>query len=433
MSDLVDGATDRLRLTAEERAMLAGEAGEAARIALRIVARLAPVYGARSLLEVTRAHIDGCIYEGDAGLAFAERLADLGGRVRVPTTLNVVSLDTRHWRELGLDEGYADKARRLGNAYVKMGAQPTFTCAPYQTVAAPVFGEQIAWAESNAVAYANSVIGARTNRYGDYLDACCALTGRVPAAGLHLDEHRLGQVLVRLRGVPAALVERDDFYPVLGYVLGGLVAEEVPVVEGLEASPTDDQLKALAAAAATSGAVALFHLVGITPEAPTRQVAFGGHRPRRSVEIDLGRLRAAREALSVGGAADDAIDVVAFGSPHCSLAECRRIAALVAGKRASPGVEVFLTTSRAVRDLLERSGDLQPLLDFGAKVTADTCIVVSPLVRPGARRLMTNSAKYAHYAPGLLRLGAVLGSTAECVASAVAGRVIRDDEPWNGR
>ena len=256
--------------------MLTGEAGEAVRIAMRIVARLAPLYGATSLLPITRAHIDGCIYQGEAGLAFAERLADLGGRVRVPTTLNVVSLDLRHWRQLGLDAEYAGKAHRLGQAYVRMGAQPTFTCAPYQTVAVPAFGEQIAWAESNAVAYANSVLGARTNRYGDYLDACCALTGRVPAAGLHLDENRRGRVLVRLRGIPSALFGRDDFYPVLGYVLGHLVADEVPVVEGLEARPSEDQLKALAAAAATSGAVALFHLVGITPEAPTLAAAFGG-------------------------------------------------------------------------------------------------------------------------------------------------------------
>ena len=419
-----------LDLTDDERAMLAGEAGEASRIAMRIVVRLAPLYGARSLLPVSRAHIDGCIYQGEAGLEFAERLADLGGRVRVPTTLNVVSLDTLHWRQLGLDAEYAERAHRLGNAYVRMGAQPTFTCAPYQTSAAPAFGEQIAWAESNAVAFANSVLGARTNRYGDYLDACCALTGRVPAAGLHLDENRRGQVLIRLRGVPHALSLRDDFYPVFGYLLGTLVADEVPVVEGLNARPTEDQLKALAAAAATSGSVALFHLVGITPEAPTLEAAFGGRTPVRVIDVGMDRLRAARTELSSDRASGDSLDVVAFGSPHCSLSECREIASLVAGRRAAPGVEVFVTTSRAVREILERTGDLDVLLAFGAKVTADTCIVVSPLVRPEARLLMTNSAKYAHYAPGLLKLGAVLASTDECVASAVGGRVIRDEGAW---
>ncbi len=140
--------------------------------------------------EVTKAHIDGIVYEGNAGLAFAEKLADLGGQVRVPTSLNVMSMDRTNWRQLGQDEQFATHAQRLGYAYVQMGAVPTFTCAPYQTDSAPVFGEQIAWSESNAVAYANSVIGARSNRYGDYLDISCALTGRVPASGLHLTENR---------------------------------------------------------------------------------------------------------------------------------------------------------------------------------------------------------------------------------------------------
>jgi predicted aconitase len=417
-----------LALTEEEQAMLDGELGEATRLAMRILSRMAPLYGATSLLPVTRAHIDGCIYEGDAGLEFAERLASLGGWVRVPTSLNVVSLDHRHWQQLGLTEAYADKARRLGRAYLDMGASPTFTCAPYQTAAAPSFGEQIAWSESNAVAFANSVIGARTNRYGDYLDISCALTARVPAAGLHLSQNRLGEVLIRLRDISIDLMARDDFYPVLGYLLGTLVDDEIAVVEGLDASPTEDQLKALAAAAATSGSVALFHLVGITPEAPTTDDAFGGRTPLRVADVGPQDLLRARRALST--ATCDVVDLVAFGSPHCSLTECRHLVALMSGRRAAPSVDVFITTSRAVRDLLERSGELQALLDFGAKVTADTCIVVAPLVRPGTRVMVTNSGKYAHYAPGLIGVQAIFASTESCVASAEAGRVVIEDGPW---
>ncbi|MEA2524131.1 MAG: cis-L-3-hydroxyproline dehydratase [Thermomicrobiales bacterium] len=420
--------SDDLALTGEEQAMLAGEFGEATRLAMRILTRMAPLYGATSLLPVTRAHIDGCIYEGDAGLEFAERLASLGGRVRVPTSLNVVSLDHRHWRQLGLPSAYAAKARRLGQAYLDMGASPTFTCAPYQTASAPTFGEQIAWSESNAVAFANSIIGARTNRYGDYLDISCALTARVPAAGLHLTDNRLGQVAVQLCDIPADLFARDDFYPVLGYLLGTLVDDEVAVIEGLDARPTEDQLKALAAAAATSGSVALFHVVGITPEAATTTEAFGGRLPLRTIEVRLDDLRRARRDLTT--ATDDALDLVAFGSPHCSLAECRQLAELMRGRRAAPEVEVFITTSRAVRDLLERSGELETLLSFRAKVTADTCIVVAPLVRSDARTMMTNSGKYAHYAPGLIGVQAVFASTEDCVASAEAGRVIVEDGPW---
>jgi predicted aconitase len=417
-----------LALTDVERGILSGDAGDAAALAMRILARLAPLYGADHLLRITRAHIDGCIYTGDAGLGFAERLARMEGRVSVPTSLNVVSLDRARWRDLGMDRCYAQKADRLARAYLAMGAQPTFTCAPYQTVAAPVFGEQIAWSESNAVAFANSVIGARTNRYGDFLDICCALVGRVPASGLHLDEPRLGQMLIKLDDVPGALMTRDDFYPILGYLIGLHADVEVPVVEGLEHQPTEDQLKALSAAAATSGSVALFHLVGITPEAPTLADAFGGRLPRRVATINRHDLREARATLTTSR--DDRLDVVAFGSPHCSLAECRTLASLFAGQRIAPGVDVFVTTSRAVRDMLEKTGDLATLEDAGARVTADTCIVVAPLVRPDARVLMTNSAKYAHYGPGLLNMEAVFGSTEDCVASAIAGGIVMDDGPW---
>lgn len=409
--------------------MLAGELGPATRLAASILHRMAPMYGATSLLPVTRAHIDGVIYTGSMGLGFAERLADLGAVVAIPTTLNVGSVDRERWRELGQASEFAAPARRLGEAYLRMGAQPTFTCAPYQHGHVPALGEQIAWSESNAVAYANSVLGARTNRYGDYLDICCAITARVPAAGLHLDENRRATCLITLRGVPARLQRRDDFYPVLGYALGERVPGEVAAVAGLTEQPTADQLKALSAGAASSGDVALFHLIGITPEAPTQDAAFGGLLPHRSLSLKLEDLRRTRDALS--SATGDVVDVVAFGSPHCSITECRQLASLMRGQRAAPGVQVFLTTSRAVRELLVRSGDLEILEAFGAEVTADTCIVVAPLVKPGARVLMTNSAKYAHYGPGLLGVGSVFGSMEECVESAVKGQVVRDESAWN--
>jgi predicted aconitase len=418
-----------LTLDADERAMIAGERGPALQLAMRILTRMAPFYGASSLLPVTRAHIDGVILSGSAGLEFAERLADLGGRVAVPTSLNVMSMDRERWREWGQEADFAGRARRLGEAYLRMGARPTFTCAPYQTAEAPRFGEQIAWSESNAVAFANSVIGARTNRYGDYLDICCALTGRVPAAGLHLDDPRLATVQVDLEPLPSGLVARDDFYPVLGYLLGSLVENEVAVLAGLEAAPTDDQLKALAAAAASSGAVAMFHLAGITPEAPTLDDALGGRRPQRRIRVSLDDLRRARAELTTTSESD--VDVVAFGSPHCSLAEGRELASLMAGQQAASGVDVFITTSRAVRELLQRGGELAVLEQFGARVTADTCIVVAPLIRPDARVLMTNSAKYAHYGPGLLGVESVFATTSDCVASAIAGRVVRDNGPWH--
>jgi predicted aconitase len=417
-----------IQLSGVEQAMLHGREGPARQLAMRILARTAPLYGAEHLLPITQAHVDGVILTGTAGLEFAERLAALGGHVAIPTSLNVMSMDRQRWRELGQDDHFASRARRLGEAYLQMGATPTFTCAPYQTELAPKFGEQIAWSESNAVAFANSIIGARSNRYGDYLDICCALTGRAPAAGLHLNEPRLATVVIELASLPPALTARDEFYPVLGYLVGSLVLEGVPAVVGLDATPSEDQLKSLCAAAASSGALAMIHLVGITPEASTLRDALGGGVPVRTLRVSLEDLREARAQLSTSSATD--IDIVAFGSPHCSLAECRQLADLMEGRQASSNVDVYITTSRAVRDLLARTNDLNVLEQFGARVVADTCVLVAPLIRPDAKMLMTNSGKYAHYSPGLLGVDVIFGSTEACVESAVLGRAILDEGPW---
>ncbi len=417
-----------LTLSEEERGMLAGADGPATALAMRILARMAPLYGADRFIEVTKAHIDGIVFQGNAGLEFAEKLAELGGRVRVPTSLNVMSMDRTNWRQLGQDEQFAANARRLGFAYVRMGAIPTFTCAPYQSEAAPVFGEQIAWSESNAVAYANSVIGARSNRYGDYLDISCALTGRVPAAGLHLSENRKGTHLFRLDGIAESLQARDEFFPVLGYLLGQSVTNGVPVVDGLTVTPTSDQLKSLAAAAASSGAIALFHVVGVTPEAPDLQSAFQGEPTVDAVAVTPSLLRAIRKTLTTSNS--DVVDVVAFGSPHASLRECTELAELMAGRHAREDIQVYITTSRAIKEILARTGALQAIEAFGTSVVADTCIAVAPLVRPGAKVLMTNSGKYAHYGPGIIGVESIYGSTAECVEAAITGRAVVDDSAW---
>jgi predicted aconitase len=420
---------DHLSLDDTERAMLQGEHGDAIALAMRILARMAPLYGADRFIEVTKAHIDGIVYEGTAGLAFAERLADLGGQVRIPTSLNVMSMDRTSWRELGQEETFATNARRLGYAYVRMGAVPTFTCAPYQSESAPAFGEQIAWSESNAVAYANSVIGARSNRYGDCLDISCALTGRAPAAGLHLTANRRGTNWFKLQNVPERLQERDEFYPVLGYLLGQTVTNGIPVVEGLLVTPTSDQLKSLAAAAASSGAIALFHLVGITPEASTLHDAFQGDPGVEPQPITLRHLREFRSSLST--TTNDRVDVVAFGSPHASLQECIHLAELMDDRKARDGMQVYITTSRAVKEILARTGALAKIQAFGTSVVADTCIAVAPLVRPGTRVLMTNSGKYAHYGPGIIGVESIFGSTEECVLAAITGRAEVDDSTWH--
>ncbi len=209
-----------LTLSARDQSMLSGDHGPAAKMAMSIVARMAEVSDAKALLDITGAHIDSTVYIGEAGLEFAERLASLGARVTVPTTLNVSGLDEHHWQEWAVPSEWARQAYRQMAAYRSMGTIPTWTCAPYQTEMRPTFGQQIAWGESNAIVFANSVLGARTERYPDLFDICCAITGRAPAIGLHLPENRGGEMLFRLVDIPAALQQSDDFYPVLGNLIG---------------------------------------------------------------------------------------------------------------------------------------------------------------------------------------------------------------------
>ena len=285
-----------VRLSPFDRALLAGEEGAAPQLAMRILARMAEVRGADSMLDIEAAHIDSTIYVGDAGLEFAERLAGLGARVRVPSTLNVSGLDEFHWQEWSVPPEWAEKSARQMRAYDSMGTIPTWTCAPYQGRQTPKFGQQIAWGESNAVAFANSVIGARTERYPDLLDICCAITGRAPAVGLHLDENRLATRVLRLRGIPGELAAADDFYPVLGHLLGPFAEDDPVAIAGLPVIPEEDQLKALGAAAASSGAVALFHIPGVTPEAPTLGDALGGRKPL--LVRDVGRRNCGPPAAS---------------------------------------------------------------------------------------------------------------------------------------
>jgi predicted aconitase len=424
-----------LTLSDRDRAMVNGEGGPAQALAMSILVRMADVYGATELMDISQAHIDSTIYLGDATLEFAERLASLGAKVAVPTSLNVSGVDECGWKDWAVKPEWAAKAARQMLAYERMGAVPMWTCAPYQTHMRPVFGQQIAWGESNAISFANSVIGARTERYPDLLDICCAITGRVPAVGLHLTENRGGQMLLRLAGVPPALQQDDQFFAVLGHLVGKLADERIPVIDGIVVSPAEDQLKAFAAAAASSGRVALFHMVGVTPEAPTLDAAFHGRPPSPGgfgepgcIDITVADLRAARRELTTADGRE--LDMVILGSPHFSLAEFALLAPLVAGQRAHPRVKFLITSSRLMKERAHETGVLEPIVAFGAQITLDTCILASPMLPPEIRTLMTNSAKYAYYAPSLLNTRVTFGSLADCVRSAIEGRVVRDETLW---
>lgn len=395
---------------------------------MSIVARMAEVAGASGLLNITGAHIDSTVYIGEAGLEFAERLANLGAKVVVPTTLNVSGLDEHHWQEWAVPSDWARQAHRQMLAYQSMGTIPTWTCAPYQAELRPEFGQQVAWGESNAIVFANSVLGARTEKYPDLFDICCAITGRAPAVGLHLFENRAGQMLFRLVDIPVQLQQSDDFYPVLGNLIGKASLDQIPVIDGMRFKPDEDQLKAFGAGAASSGGVAMFHMVGVTPEAPTLEDAFHGKAPTETYGITMDALRQSRRELTHTD--DQRLDMVVLGSPHFSLAEFRRLAPMLRGKKKHASVKFLVTSSRAMTQLAHRAGLLEPLQEFGVQITVDTCILTTPMLPEEIRYLMTNSAKFAYYAPGLLGKKIAFGSLEDCVNSAVAGEIIQDESQW---
>jgi predicted aconitase len=418
-------------LTPEEQAMLDGTHGPGTAMAMRLVVGLARVRGAERLVEIGSAHIDGCLYHGQVGLDFAERLRDLGAQCAVPTTLNVGSLDLLH---PGLVRGDTpeeretrDNGRALMDAYVALGARPTWTCAPYQLDARPGLGEHVAWAESNAIAFCNSVLGARTDRYGDFLDICAAVTGRAPLAGLHTDAARQGDVLVDCTAVPEHVLRLDLTMPLLGYLVGSLVGTRNPVLVGLPTDLCEDGLKAFGAAAASSGGVAMFHVVGVTPEAPDVESAFGPSGPAQHVTITPDDLVRARRELTT--AAGSRLDVVSVGTPHASVDEIASLATLLRdGPPIDPRVDFYVSTGRSVLAEAQRLGHVRILEESGIRIVVDTCTYVTSVLRPDARVAMTNSGKWAHYAPGNLGIDVVIASLAECVESARAGKVLVDDD-----
>ena len=421
-----EDAHSSIELTAHDRALLDGSQGKAAQVAMQIVLRMAHIQGAKYLVDITQAHIDGCIYTGPASLRFAQQLVAWGAKVRVPTTLNSISVDQRRWRELGIDPALGVPASALGDAYMAMGAQLSFTCAPYLLDSAPKAGEQIVWAESNAVVYANSVLGARTLKYPDYLDICIALTGRAPLIGCHLEDQRKARLHIE---VPPLSNLDDSFYPLLGYHIGALAGSRIPLVSGLQQQhPNLDDLKAFGAAFATTSAAALFHIAGVTPEAldPTRVI----DGPLPVFKLSLEELRLSWQELN--SARDARVDVVSLGNPHFSLSEFARLASLCQGRHRHPDVVLAITCGRTVLEQARVAGYIAVIEAFGAVIVSDTCwcMLGEPVIPPAARNLMTNSGKYAHYAPGLVGRKVHFASLSECVDAACSATASGRLPPW---
>ena len=419
---IAPAAGDALELTADDRAMLAGRDGAAVSQAMRIICAMAAQQGAERLVDVTQGHVDGCIYASPANLTFAERMAAMGARVRVPTTMNAISVDRENWRAQGVPPSFGDPAARLADAYVRMGCRPTFTCSPYLLDGAPVAGEVIAWAESNAVVFANSVLGARTAKHPDFLDLCIALTGRAPLAGVYLDAHRKAGRVIDVE-LPAGI--DDAFWPLVGYLAGQKAPDRIPLLRGLApAHPTRDDLKALCAAFGTTSAAPMLHVEGVTPEAAGAAAA----------DADAARLTRADmvagwESLNDG---PEDIELVAIGSPHASLDECRALAAALGDRRRRGDVAVIVTAGREILAAAEADGTLARLRAGGVDVLPDLCwcSISEPVFPTRTRAVMTNSGKYAHYGPGLSGRKVRFGSLADCVAAALTGRAPHRLPDW---
>lgn len=415
-------------LSQQERAIASGAQGEGAAMAMRIVAEAARLMGAPKLIPVASAHIDGALYHGDSGTLFAERLVAGGAKVAVRATLNVGALAPAGCAAARLPPHEREMAARMMRAYEAMGCEPSWTCAPYQAGHRPAAGSDVAWGESNAVVFCNSVLGARTNRYGDFLDIACAIAGLAPDYGLHRPENRIATLVIDAGGLSRELRSSDVFYPVLGTILGRVAGSAVAVIDGLQGCTSEDRLKALGAAAASAGGVGLFHVAGVTPEAPDLAAALGDQPPSERIVLTPQEVQAALARLSTAGDTDR-IDAVAIGSPHLSLAEIGELERLIAGR--SLRAPLYANTGRHVLRPLEAGGRRKALEAAGVIFVADTCVVVTPILpEVEGAVLLTNSGKFAHYAPGKTGYAVTYGSLAECVESAVAGRLIREPRAW---
>jgi predicted aconitase/predicted aconitase with swiveling domain len=425
---LVRAAYAALDLSPGDEAMLSGADGKAARQAMRIICAMAIQQGSTRLIDVIQGHIDGCIYASPANLTFAEAFAAMGARVRVPTTMNAISVDRANWQRQGTPAAFGAPAARLADAYVQMGCEPTFTCSPYLLASAPQRGDTIAWSESNAVIFANSVIGAKTTKHPDFLDLCIAITGRAPESGVYLDENRCPQVILEVETPESP---GDAFWPLIGYLIGRYAPDCIPLVRGLSTlAPSADDLKALCAAFGTTSAAPMLHIAGVTPEAALPPI------PNAAVkQITREAIRSAWHGLNDG---PDQIQLVAIGSPHASAGECRAfcnaLELALKGKQRTADVAVIVTAGQAVIGEIRGEDTLERLKHYGVQVVPDLCwcSISEPLFPVRTITVLTNSGKYAHYGPGLSGRKVRLGSMVDCVEAAVSGSCAPNSPQWLG-
>ncbi len=411
-----------LNLSAEDQSILKGERGTAQQIAMETICKMARLQDAKELIGITKGHIDGCILAHDANLMFAEKMYQLGASISIPTTINAISVNRNNWESQGIDPDFGNKASRLADAYVKMGAHPTYTCAPYLLEDIPKEHEVIGWSESNAVIYANSVLGAKTQKHPDYFDLFVAMTGRAPKAGVYLDKERMPKYEINI-DLPSKF--DDSIWPMIGWLIGKFSPNKIPLVTGLEkTSLTADDLKALCAAFGTTSAAPMLFIDGHTP----------GDELSNIQQMD--KFKITHEHLATlwkdFNTADIKVDLVAIGSPHASLSECRNFVKFFDGKSCSPNVKTIITVGRDVLSQVKEEGILEELKRAGIQVVSDICwcSITEPIFPCNTSVIMTNSGKYAHYAHGLTGRKTRFGSLEDCAKTAQSGLAKSDLPYW---
>jgi len=391
--------------------MLQGHYGEAKALAMKLLLAIGDIFDAERMIKVKSAQVSGVSYKtiGEAGLEFLEDFCRKGAKAAVETTLNPAGMDLTGWRRMKVPSDFARKQLRIISAFRRMRMNITCTCIPYFVGNRPGFGESVAWAESSAVSFANSVLGARTNREGGPTALASSITGRTPLYGLHLDENRKPTHLVKVRGE----LSTDLDFSLLGYALGRELGYCVPFIAGTSMGRNFDHLKSLGASMATSGAVALYYMNGITPES-----SFIKECELRALErISMGKseLQSVKEELTSG----ESPRHVCLGCPHCSLQELRTVAKLVGGRRLRAKLWCF--TSRKTWEEAEGLGYVAAIEEAGGMLVRDTCMVVSRLEEIGVEKVMTNSCKAAHYLPSLSKVQVALAPLEKCVGFAIKG------------
>ena len=370
-----------MQLTTEEQAMLDGKEGKAKRKAMELLVALGAIYGADRLVPITSAHLSGVSYKtiGEGGIDFLAEMSE-DGKVSVPTTLNPMGMDGERWRDMGVDEHFARRQLHIISLYERMGVEVSCTCTPYLLTNRPKVGDHIAWAESSALSFANSVLGARTNREGGPGALAAAITGRTPNYGLHLDVNRKATHVVEVeKGIT------KDEWSLVGHAVGRKLGACIPFFRGL--GNDANGLKSIAAAMAASGSVAMFMVEGVTPEQPDRVEGLP------VVKISRQDIEATVKSLRTGTGPD----LIAMGCPHLSESEMKELASFLDGKEKKGDVEVWFCTSKGV--WLRCPKEIAVLERFG-KVLCDTCMVVAPI--EGTHKVTaSDSAKACSYLPGL--------------------------------